>query len=353
MQHDLFHVYTVDEHILMVIRNLRRFTEPQHAHEYPLCSRLIADFELPRSALPRRAVPRHREGSRRRSLDARRASTRGVSARSTALARGGRRARRVARRASPDRCRRPRRSRTSPIPSVVGAFAAQVARRAPPGRALPADRRRHPRHEPEGVERLEGQAARGPVPRDARARSRRRSGHTLADSHSRAPARSAASCCGSMRCRTAPSRHAVARARQRSTSSVRPPTRSRGTRGTAALARCDGTAPVVQRAQLARRGAGLQVARLPARPEGRCSPASAASSGARDCRFVEAKVHTTRHGYALDTFALHDPANPDASYRDDDPVRRIRARAGADRTAGPLEPPVMGRIRAPAASLSR
>jgi [protein-PII] uridylyltransferase len=45
MQHDLFHVYTVDEHILMLIRNLRRFTEAQHAHEYPLCSRLIADFE--------------------------------------------------------------------------------------------------------------------------------------------------------------------------------------------------------------------------------------------------------------------------------------------------------------------
>ena len=45
MQHDLFHVYTVDEHILMVVRNLRRFTEAQHAHEYPLCSRLIAEFE--------------------------------------------------------------------------------------------------------------------------------------------------------------------------------------------------------------------------------------------------------------------------------------------------------------------
>jgi [protein-PII] uridylyltransferase len=45
MQHDLFHVYTVDEHILMVIRNLRRFTESQHGHEYPLCSRLIGDFE--------------------------------------------------------------------------------------------------------------------------------------------------------------------------------------------------------------------------------------------------------------------------------------------------------------------
>jgi [protein-PII] uridylyltransferase len=45
MQHDLYHVYTVDQHILQVVRNLRRFTMVEHAHEYPLCSRLIADFE--------------------------------------------------------------------------------------------------------------------------------------------------------------------------------------------------------------------------------------------------------------------------------------------------------------------
>ena len=45
MQHDLFHVYTVDEHILMVVRNLRRFAIPEMAHEYPLCSRLIAEFD--------------------------------------------------------------------------------------------------------------------------------------------------------------------------------------------------------------------------------------------------------------------------------------------------------------------
>ena len=45
MQHDLFHVYTVDEHILMVVRNLRRFTVPEMAHEYPLCSRLISEFD--------------------------------------------------------------------------------------------------------------------------------------------------------------------------------------------------------------------------------------------------------------------------------------------------------------------
>ncbi|HWH47431.1 MAG TPA: [protein-PII] uridylyltransferase [Burkholderiales bacterium] len=47
MQHDLFHVYTVDEHILMVVRNLRRFAIPEMAHEYPLCSRLFAEFERP------------------------------------------------------------------------------------------------------------------------------------------------------------------------------------------------------------------------------------------------------------------------------------------------------------------
>ncbi|CAM5277732.1 [protein-PII] uridylyltransferase [Thauera sp. WB-2] len=45
MQHDLFHVYTVDQHILMVLRNMRRFTMGEHAHEYPLMTRLIIGFE--------------------------------------------------------------------------------------------------------------------------------------------------------------------------------------------------------------------------------------------------------------------------------------------------------------------
>ncbi|MFM7483911.1 MAG: ACT domain-containing protein, partial [Burkholderiaceae bacterium] len=47
MQHDLFHVYTVDQHILMVVRNVRRFTIPEHSHEYPFCSQLIANFSQP------------------------------------------------------------------------------------------------------------------------------------------------------------------------------------------------------------------------------------------------------------------------------------------------------------------
>ncbi len=47
MQHDLFHMYTVDQHILTVVRNVRRFTMLEFSHEYPLCSRLIANFERP------------------------------------------------------------------------------------------------------------------------------------------------------------------------------------------------------------------------------------------------------------------------------------------------------------------
>ncbi len=47
MQHDLFHIYTVDQHILQVIRNLRRFTLPEYAHENPLCSRLLSAFDKP------------------------------------------------------------------------------------------------------------------------------------------------------------------------------------------------------------------------------------------------------------------------------------------------------------------
>jgi [protein-PII] uridylyltransferase len=47
MQYDLYHAYTVDEHILRVVRNLRRFTIPELAHEFPLCSRLMNDVECP------------------------------------------------------------------------------------------------------------------------------------------------------------------------------------------------------------------------------------------------------------------------------------------------------------------
>ncbi|MES2547121.1 MAG: [protein-PII] uridylyltransferase [Pseudomonadota bacterium] len=47
MQHDLFHVYTVDEHILNVLANLRRYAKPELKHEFPLCTQLFSEFDKP------------------------------------------------------------------------------------------------------------------------------------------------------------------------------------------------------------------------------------------------------------------------------------------------------------------
>jgi [protein-PII] uridylyltransferase len=47
MQHDGFHIYTVDEHTLAVLRNVRRFAIAEFSHEYPLASRLMLAFDKP------------------------------------------------------------------------------------------------------------------------------------------------------------------------------------------------------------------------------------------------------------------------------------------------------------------
>ena len=47
MQHDLFHVFTVDQHILQVVRNIRRFQREEFAHENPFCHRVMVEFERP------------------------------------------------------------------------------------------------------------------------------------------------------------------------------------------------------------------------------------------------------------------------------------------------------------------
>lgn len=47
MQYDLFHAYTVDEHTLFVVSNLRRFALSRYDHEYPHCSPLMQSFEKP------------------------------------------------------------------------------------------------------------------------------------------------------------------------------------------------------------------------------------------------------------------------------------------------------------------
>lgn len=49
MQHDLFHIYTVDAHTMRVIRNMVRLGNPEAAEDYPLAARLI-------HGLPKREV---------------------------------------------------------------------------------------------------------------------------------------------------------------------------------------------------------------------------------------------------------------------------------------------------------
>ena len=339
MQHDLFHVYTVDEHILMVIRNLRRFTEAQHAHEYPLCSRLMADFER-REVLYLAglfhdiAKGRGGDHSTLGARDARRfCRAHGLPREDGELV-----AWLVARaphdvgdgaEAGHHRSRRRRGIRE------------EGRHRAPAVGALPAHRRRHPRHEPEGVERVEGASC-------SRTSSTRRAAR-LAGEARRARSRTAcsaagrrrAACCGSTRCRTAPSGRCGA-ARQPSISSA---TRAEEIAWHARHLywRVERTRPVVK-ARLARAGAGLQVlVYLPDQKD----------LFARICGFfgraglsiLEAKIHTTRHGYALDTFAVHDPANPNASYRDtiqliEFELTRVLRDSAAARAAGrgPREP---------------
>ncbi len=47
MQYDLFHVYTVDEHTLFVVRNLRRFTLDRYREEHPFCNEIFPLIEKP------------------------------------------------------------------------------------------------------------------------------------------------------------------------------------------------------------------------------------------------------------------------------------------------------------------
>jgi len=47
MQHDLYHIHPVDEHSLMLLRNLRRFALPILSHEFPLASELMQSFARP------------------------------------------------------------------------------------------------------------------------------------------------------------------------------------------------------------------------------------------------------------------------------------------------------------------
>ena len=289
----------------MVIRNLRRFTEPQHAHEYPLCSRLIADFE--RKEVLYLAglfhdIAKGRGGDHSRARRARRAAllprARPAGARTPSSSPGWSRSHLTMSSTA--------QKQDITDPDVVAAFAARGRHRAPPGRALPAHGRRHPRHEPEGVERVEGAScsrtcstrrARGSPAPPARRRS-----PTACRQRQQRGAAPAAPVRGPRRRRAG----AVDAARHASTSSATPPTRSPGTRAISTGA-SSATEPGRAGAAVARRRRAAG-ARVPARPEGPVRAHLRLLRPRRACR--SSRRRSTRRATATRSTRslVHDPA---------------------------------------------
>jgi [protein-PII] uridylyltransferase len=336
MQHDLFHVYTVDEHILMVIRNLRRFTEAQHAHEYPLCSRLIADFEHKEvlyvaGLFHDLAKGRGGDHSTLGARDARRFCVQhGLPPKDTELV-----VWLVEHHLSMSATAQ---KQDITDPQVVTAFAQKVdsERRLIALYLLTvADIR--------GTSPKVWNAWKGKLLEDLfRATRATLTGGSAAKTIQDSVQARQADAKRLLRLYAVPDSAEEALWRHLDT-----PYFQRHTADEIAWHarhlywRVDGSAPVAK-ARLARDGAGLQVVvYVPDQKE----------LFARVCGFfghaglsiLEAKVHTTRHGYALDTFAVHDPSNPLASYRETiqyvefELKRRLALQP-------PLEAPAEGRI---------
>ena len=309
MQHDLFHVYTVDEHILMVIRNLRRFTEAQHAHEYPLCSRLIADFARPEvlyvaGLFHDIAKARGGDHSALGSRDARRFSRQhGLSPEDTELI-----AWLVGQHLTMSLTAQ---KQDITDPEVVAAFVAKVKTE----RRLAA------------LYLLTVADIRGTSPRVWNAWKAK----LLEDLFHAAKARLSGDLGGRGLQDSLDARRAEAARRLRLYAVPEGAEQKlwqrldgvyfqRHTADEIAwharhlYFRVDGAEPVVK-TRLAREGAGLQVMiYLPDQKE--LFARICGFFGRAQLSILEARIHTTRHGYALDTFDVHDPGNPNATYRE-------------------------------------
>ena len=336
MQHDLYHVYTVDEHILMVIRNLRRFTEPQHAHEYPLCSRLISDFARPEllyiaGLFHDIAKGRGGDHSRLGSTDVRRfCREHGLAAEDTRLVTW----------LVEHHLTMSLTAQKQDIsdPAVITAFAAKVMT----GRRLAA------------LYLLTVADIRGTSPRVwnawkaklledlFHATQSHLTGHAVTRKLDDSLEARRSEAVRQLRLYAVPD--AAEQALWRKLDSVyfqRHSADEIAWHARQLYFRVEGKEPLVK-ARLSRAGVGLQVMiYLPDQKE----------LFARICSFfgnarlsiLDAKVHTTRHGYALDTFTVHDPGNPNAAYRDvisyvEFELKRVLAQRA------PIEPPPIGRI---------
>jgi len=336
MQHDLFHVYTVDEHILMVIRNLRRFTEAQHAHEYPLCSRLIADFERKEvlylaGLFHDIAKGRGGDHSVLGARDAQRfCAQHELSAEDAELI-----AWLVGEHLTMSQTAQ---KQDVTDPAVVGAFAARV---------------RDERHlvalylltvaDIRGTSPKVWNAWKGKLLEDLFHATRAAlltgtSERTLRDSIAERQREAQRL----LRLYAVPDNAEQRLWRELDTLYLQRHTADEIAWHARHLYwRIDGTTPVVK-VRLAREGAGLQA--LVYLPDQKALFARICGFfGRAGLSILEAKVHTTRHGYALDTFALLDPSNPNASYRET--IQFIEYElTRALITPGTLQPPAEGRI---------
>jgi [protein-PII] uridylyltransferase len=336
MQHDLFHVYTVDEHILMVIRNLRRFMEPQHAHEYPLCSRLIADFARPEVLIIAAlfhdiAKGRGGDHSTLGARDARRfCHDHGLSREDTSLI--------VWLVEQHLMMSMTAQKQDISDDAVVDAFTAKVRTE----RRLAA------------LYLLTVADIRGTSPRVWNAWKAKLLEDLFHAANSQLGGRS-----GQRRLHDSIDARRTEAVRQLRLYAVpdggeqqlwqrldavyfqRHSADEIAWHARHLYFRVDGTEPVVK-ARLARDGVGLQVmVYLPDQKE----------LFARICGFfgrarlsiLEAKVHTTRHGYALDTFVVHDPVNPNASYREAIAYIEFELKRALTEQAA-LESPPVGRM---------
>ncbi len=336
MQHDLFHVYTVDEHILMVIRNLRRFTEAQHAHEYPLCSRLIGDFvrlEVLYLAGLFHDIAKGRGGdhSTLGERDARRfCRAHGLAAEDTELV-----AWLVGNHLTMSAVAQ---KQDISDPAIVAAFARKVVteRRLVALYLLTvADIR--------GTSPKVWNAWKAQLLEDLFHMTRRViAGEDATRSLSDGLSERQQQARKLLRLYAVPDGAETALWRHLDTAYFQRHTAEEIAWHARHLYwRVEKPDPVVK-ARLSRTGAGLQLlVYLPDQKE--LFARLCGFLGANGLSILEAKVHTTRHGFALDTFMVHDPANPSAAYREaiqyvEHELSRILSEHA------PLKPPQPGRV---------
>ena len=164
MQYDLFHTYTVDEHSLFVVRNLRMLADPARHDEHPHCADIFA--RLPKPELIYVAGLFHDvakgRGGDHSELGA------GLVREFCALARLRRVRHQPRRLAGPlppaDVDHRPAPGHQRPRGRLGVRGGGRRSR--PSGLPLPPHGRGHSRHEPRAVERLEGRPVARPLPID-------------------------------------------------------------------------------------------------------------------------------------------------------------------------------------------